>query len=138
MGTRMKPRGQEKLHGQGVSTTTAVGGVVAAVVSSVCCLGPLLLAALGVGAGATGFWAGTAEVMKALLPYRPLLIIVALVCFAVSFYLVYRKPVRRPVGACGPGGVCERPAQHHVTRWLLWTLAGLAVVFITAPYWLGL
>ncbi|MCP9469942.1 MAG: mercuric transporter MerT family protein [Nitrospira sp.] len=134
----MKPRGQEKHHSQGVSTTTAVGGVVAALVSSVCCLGPLLLAALGVGAGATGFWAGTAEVMKALLPYRPLFIVVTLVCFAVSFYLVYRKPVRRPVVACGPGGGCERPAQYHVTRWLLWTLAGLALGFITAPYWLGL
>lgn len=130
----MKTGEQEKHHGQGVSTTTAVGGVVAAVVSSVCCLGPLLLAALGVGAGATGFWAGTADVMKALLPYRPLFIVVALVCFAVSFYLVYR----RPVVTCGPGGGCERPTQHRVTRWLLWTLAGLAVVFITAPYWLGL
>lgn len=129
---------QENHHGRLVSTTTAVGGVVAAVVSSVCCLGPLLLAALGVGAGATGFWAGTAEVMKVLLPYRPLFIIVALVCFAVSFYLVYRRPVRRPVVACGSGGLCERPAQHRVTRWLFWTLAGLALVFIMAPYWLGL
>ncbi|MCP9453455.1 MAG: mercuric transporter MerT family protein [Nitrospira sp.] len=125
---------QENHYGRRVSTTTAVGGVVAAVVSSVCCLGPLLLAAVGVGAGATGFWAGTADVMKALLPYRPLFIAAAVGCFAVSFYLVYR----RPVVACGSDGVCERPAQHRVTRWLLWTLAGLALAFIMAPYWLGL
>ncbi len=130
----MEPRGQEKLQSEGVSTTTAVGGVVAALASSVCCLGPLLLATLGVGAGATGFWAEAADVMKALLPYRPLLIIVALVCFAVSFYLVYW----RPGVTCGPDRVCERPAQHRMTRWLLWTLAGLAVVLITAPSWLGL
>jgi mercuric ion transport protein len=125
---------QEKHHGRLASTTTAVGGVVAAVVWSVCCLGPLLLAALGVGAGATGFWAGTAEVMKGLLPYRPLFIIVALVCFAVSFYLVYR----RPAVWCERGGICEHQLTSRGTRQWLWTLAGLALVLMTAPYWLGL
>lgn len=101
-------------HKGRTSFMTAAGGVVAALVSSVCCLGPLLLAAVGVGVGATGFWAGTAEVMKALLPYRPLFIVVAVVSFLVSFYLVYRNPQ----GSCEAGTVCEPAAQPRM-KWVL-------------------
>lgn len=115
------------------SVATAAGGVVAALVSSVCCLGPLLLAAVGVGVGATGFWAGTAEVMKALVPYRPLFIVVAVVSFLFSFYLVYRNPQ----GSCESGKVCNVAVQPRM-KWMLWGLAGLALVLMTAPYWLGL
>jgi mercuric ion transport protein len=119
---------------KGAIAATSVSGVVAAFVASLCCIGPLVLAAIGVGVSATGFWAGTAGVMKALLPYRPLFIVVAVLCFAVSFYLVYRKPA----GACNPGTVCQPVAKTQSRRRLLWTLAVLALVFITAPYWLGL
>ncbi|MCP9440640.1 MAG: mercuric transporter MerT family protein [Nitrospira sp.] len=130
------PKGQPGDEGSRkdrASVATATGGVVAALVSSVCCLGPLLLAAVGVGVGATGFWAGTAEVMKALLPYRPLFIVVAVVSLLYSFYLVYRKPQ----GSCEAGTVCEPAAQQRM-KWVLWGLAGLALVLMTAPYWLGL
>jgi Putative silver efflux pump len=48
-----------------------VGGLVAAFFTSVCCIGPVVLAVLGVGVGTTGFLAVTAGFLKALLPYRP-------------------------------------------------------------------
>jgi mercuric ion transport protein len=112
---------------------TSVGGIITAFLASVCCIGPLVFAALGVGIGATGFWAGTAGFLKTLLSYRPWFIGTAGLCFALSFYLVYRKPV----GALKPGAVCHPGASTRFTRRLLWTLAVLALVFILSPYWLG-
>jgi mercuric ion transport protein len=93
-----------------------------------------VLAALGVGVGTTGFWAGTAGFLKTLLPYRPVFIVVAVLCFAVSFYLVYRTPA----AVCEPGEACQSGANTRSGRRLLWTLAALALVLATAPYWLGL
>jgi mercuric ion transport protein len=119
---------------EGTSTATSVSGVVAAFFASLCCIGPLLLAALGVGVGATGFWAGAAGFLKALLPYRPWFIGAAGFCFAISFYLVYRKPA----GDCESDAVCQPGANARFMQRLLWTLVALALVFITAPYWLGL
>lgn len=110
--------------------TRAIGGLVAAFFASLCCIGPLVLAALGVGVGATGFWADTAGALKGILPYRPLFIGLTVVLLGVSFYLAYWKP--RPV--CGPGTVCA----PSVNRTLLWLAATLAIVLVLAPYWLGL
>jgi mercuric ion transport protein len=119
---------------KGTITATSVSGVVAAFLASLCCIGPLVLVALGAGVGATGFWAGTAGFLKALLPYRPWFIGTAGLCFAASFYLVYRKPA----DVCESGAPCQPEVPMRFMRRLLWLLAILALVFITAPYWLGL
>jgi len=116
------------------TTATSAGGLLAALLASVCCIGPVVFAALGVGVGATEFLAGTAGVLKALLPYRPWFIGLAVLCFAISFYLVYR----RPRGACVPGTICELTGSTRFTGRLLWVLAAFALVLILAPYWLGL
>jgi mercuric ion transport protein len=110
----------------------SAGGLVASFLASICCIGPLVFAALGVGVGATGFLAGTAGVLKALLPYRPLFIGLTALLLGVSLYLAYRKP--RAIGAA-----CEAcipaPASRR-NRLLLWIIASLAVTLIFAPYWL--
>lgn len=115
--------------------TTMVGGLVTAFFASLCCIGPLVLAALGVGVGATGFWADTAGALKGILPYRPIFIGLTLVLLGISFYLAYRKPKS---AACVPGEVCAPGAMSEANRTLLWVLAVLAVVLILVPYWLGL
>lgn len=120
--------------GNAATTATSVGGLVAAVLASVCCLGPLALAAFGVGVGVTGFWASTGGFLKALLPYRPWFIGFAGLCFAISFYLVYLRADR----ACTPDETCQRGASNGFTRRLLWALAVLALGLVLAPYWLGL
>jgi len=114
--------------------TTAIGGLVAAFFASICCIGPLVFAALGVGVGATGFLAGTAGFLKAFLPYRPVFIGLTLLLLGVSFYLAYRK--REP--SCTPGTVCTTDAKPGVRRTLLWAIAVVAVALVLAPYWLGL
>jgi mercuric ion transport protein len=113
-------------------TASATGGLTAAFLASVCCIGPVVFAALGVGVGATGFLAGTAGVLKALLPYRPLFIGLTALLLGVSLYLAYRKP--RIIGAA-----CEASnsaSGSRLNRLVLWIIAGLAVTLIFAPYWL--
>jgi mercuric ion transport protein len=115
-------------------TAASTGGLIAAVFASLCCIGPVVFAALGVAVGATGFLADTAGVLRGLLLYRPLFLGLAALCFGISFYLAYRAPC----GICAPGSVCPPAASTRFTRRLLWTLAVLAVALISAPYWLGL
>jgi mercuric ion transport protein len=115
-------------------TAASAGGLITALLASVCCIGPILFAALGIGAGVTGLWASMAGFLKTLLPYRPWFIGLTALCFGISFSLAYRAPR----GLCAPGSVCPPAASTWFTRRLLWTLAVLAVALISAPYWLGL
>lgn len=114
------------------ATASTAGGLLTAFLASICCIGPVAFAALGVGVGATGFLANTAGVLKALLPYRPLFIGLTMILLGISIYLAYRKPMVGDVScqACVPAsGV--RP-----NRWLLWIITSLAVALMLAPYWL--
>lgn len=111
-----------------------IGGLVAAFFASICCIGPLVFAALGVGVGATGFLAGTAGFLKAFLSYRPVFLGLTLLLLGVSFYLAYRK--REP--SCASGAMCATDAKPGVRRTLLWAIAAVATALVLAPYWLGL
>lgn len=117
-----------------VMTATSAGGLVTALLASICCIGPLIFAALGVGVGATGFLAGTAGFLKALLPYRPWLIGLTVLLLGAGFYLAYRRPER----ACAPGTTCAGTGGTRPSRTRLWIIATLAIVLVLAPYWLGL
>lgn len=119
----------------GASKATGVtwaGALLASLLASLCCIGPLVFAALGVGVGATGFLAGTAGALKVLLPYRPAFIGLALVLLGVSFYLAYRRP--RTVRASCQG--CVPASGFRLNRLLLWIIAVFVVALILAPYWL--
>ena len=74
----------------------ATGGV-AAILASTCCLGPLVLVALGF----SGAWIGNLTVLE---PYRPIFIGTAL----VALFFAYRR-IFHPVQACKPGEVCAVP-----------------------------
>ncbi|MDF0667641.1 MAG: mercuric transporter MerT family protein [Nitrospira sp.] len=113
----------------------SIGGLSAALLASVCCIGPLVFAALGVGVGATGFWAGTAGVLKGLLPYRPAFIGLTMLLLSIGFYLAYRKP---ETARCATGEVCAQGSPKSRNRTWLWIMASLALALVLAPYWLGL
>lgn len=113
---------------------TSIGGLVAAFFSSICCIGPLVLAALGVGVGATGALAGTAGFLKALLPYRLVFVGLTLLLLGISFYHAYRKPS----SVCMIEAGCVARSVSGLNRKLLWMIAALALVLILAPYWLAL
>lgn len=92
----------------------AVGSTVAAFVASLCCLGPLVLGGVGLGA----------VLVATFTPLRPYFLGVSVALLGLGFYFVYRKP--KAAEAC-EGEVCaiDSPAR----RWakpILW-LATLAV-----------
>ena len=115
-------------------TATSMGGLVAAFLASMCCIGPSAFAALGVGVGATGFLASAAGTLKALLPYRPFFIGLTTLLFGVAFYLSYQKSK----SACAPGATCAPASVRSQHRTVLWVITALALALILAPYWLGL
>lgn len=116
-------------------TILSVSGLSAALLASICCIGPLVFAALGVGVGTTGSLAGTAGVLKGLLPYRPAFIGLTILLLGIGFYLAYWKS---DSARCAPGKVCAQGNPRCRNRTWLWIMASLALVLVLAPYWLGL
>lgn len=105
-------------------TALAVGGL-AAILASACCLGPLVLLALGV----SGAWIGN---LTALERYRPIFFGVAF----VALYFAHRRIYRR-AEECAPGEICAVPAARESSKLLFWivvALLGTALVFpLVAP-----
>lgn len=99
------------------------GSLVAGLLASACCIGPLILGAVGLGS--LGFAA-------ALAPYRPWLLGLTAVLLGIGFYFAYRP---LPAAACAPDGACSVPANRRNQRILLWTVTVLAVGLATYPYW---
>ena len=74
-----------------------IAGILSAVGASICCVGPLVLLALGV----SGAWIGS---LTALEPYRPVFIGLTLLFLGLAFYRLY---LVRP--ACSPESACANP-----------------------------
>ena len=68
-------------------------GILAAIGASVCCVGPLVLLALGI----SGAWIGN---LTALEPYRPIFIGLTLLFLGLAFRRLYLVP---PVAVVSPG-----------------------------------
>ena len=98
-----------------------VGGV-AAVLASTCCLGPLLLVALGL----SGAWIGN---LTRLEPYRPFFIVAALIALFFAGQRIFR-----PVQACGPGEVCAVPRTRQIYKILFVTVSLLVLIALVFPY----
>ncbi len=103
-----------------------LAGGVAAILASTCCLGPLLLVALGF----SGAWIGNLTVLE---PYRPIFIGVGL----LALFFAYRR-IFRPVRACNPGELCAVPQVKKAYKVIFWTVATLVVIAIAFPYILPL
>jgi mercuric ion transport protein len=91
-----------------------------AVAASICCVGPLALAVLGLGGGAF---------LLPLAPYRPYLLGASTLLLGAAYYLTYR---RRPVEDCVPGSACARPSIRRgqkVALWIVTILVALAIAF---------
>ncbi|OQW32407.1 MAG: hypothetical protein A4E20_13830 [Nitrospira sp. SG-bin2] len=129
-----EPTSQSKPPSTSV-TIFSIGGLSTAVLASVCCIGPLVFVALGVGVGATGFWAGTAEFLKGLLPFRPAFTGLTILLLSIGFYLAYRKSESM---RCALGEGCAEGNPNARNRTWLWIMASLALILVLAPYWLGL
>ncbi len=99
-----------------------IGGVIAAVAASVCCVGPLVLVLLGIG----GAWAANLAVLE---PFRPYSL-----GAAVIFLFFAWKKIYRPITACTPGSACAAPHANHLYKLLFWLVAALIALAIVFPY----
>lgn len=104
------------------SATAATGGVLAAVGSALCCVGPLVAVVLGVsGAG----FASTFE------PLRPFFLVGAAASLTWGWVTVKREDR----WACEPGRPCASPvARRRMKRWLMIATI-LVIVLATFPAW---
>ncbi len=100
-----------------------VGAVATAVGASVCCLGPLLLLAVGVG----GAWIGNLTAMER---YRSYWMTATLVFLGLAFFRVYRK---RNEVACTPGSACSSVAGRR-NKIVLWIVTALVLGLLALPY----
>jgi mercuric ion transport protein len=99
-----------------------VGSILAAIGASICCVGPLVLLALGV----SGAWIGS---LTALEPYRPIFIGLTLLFLGLAFYRLY---LARPV--CTPGSACANPRMLKRQRLTFWIVAVLVLGLIAVPW----
>src|SRR4029077_4090000 len=97
-------------------------GILAAVGASICCVGPLVLLALGV----SGAWIGS---LTALEPYRPFFIGLALLFLAFAFHRLYFA--RR---SCNPGSACANPRTLKHQRLAFWIVTVLVLGIISVPW----
>lgn len=117
---------------------TGMGGVAAAFLASLCCVGPLLFVSLGVGAGL----AGTFE------PLRPVFGILMVAFLAVGFWTVYGgRAARSSRGERGgivsdasntcdmPAAACMAPARRGRDVALLWSATVFSIVIWSFPTW---
>ncbi|MFQ5938977.1 MAG: mercuric transporter MerT family protein [Alphaproteobacteria bacterium] len=102
----------------------SVGGVFAALAVSACCLGPLVLFAVGV----TGAWVSN---LAALMPYQPLFAVLTFALVGAGFYRVYRK---RKVQGCEGAETCPTPAANRFNKAALWGAAVLVAAGLAARY----
>ena len=103
----------------------AAGGL-AAILASTCCLGPLVLVALGV----SGAWIGNLTLLE---PYRPVFIGAAL----VALFFAGRR-IFRPAAACRPGEVCAIPQVRAAYKLIFWIVVALVLIALGFPYVLPL
>ena len=101
-------------------------GGLAALLASTCCLGPLVLVALGF----SGAWIGNLTAME---PYRPIFLGAALVAMFFAWRRIYR-----PVKNCKPGEVCAMPQVRTTYKLIFWVVVALIVVALGFPYVLPL
>lgn len=101
---------------------TLIAGTLAAIGASVCCVGPLLLLALGVG----GAWVGKLTAME---PYRPIFIGLTLLFLGLAFRRLHRAP-----RVCSAGMPCAAPQTLRRQRLRFWSVAVLLLGLLAAPW----
>lgn len=105
-----------------VSSGALAAGGIAAILASTCCLGPLILVALGF----SGAWIGNLTVLE---PYRPLFIGAALILLFVAWGRIFR-----PARDCKPGEVCAMPKVRTAYKMIFWIVTVLVFIALIFPY----
>ena len=113
-----------RANSDAVSKATLTGGLIAAILASVCCVGPLVLVMIGV----SGAWISNLTLLE---PYRLVFAGVALVFMGLAWRRIYRAPAS---AACEPGTLCALPQTNRVYRVMFWVVSALVLLALVFPY----
>lgn len=97
------------------------GGIIASVIASLCCVGPLILTILGVS--------GAAALTKFEVIRMPMILLV-IVLFSIAGVALYRERKH-----CEPGSICADPNKFKKMIILYWFGLVIALLGITSPQW---
>jgi len=103
--------------------SSTVAATLAAIGASLCCIGPLVLIALGIG----GAWV---SYLTALEPYRPIFVGITLIFLFLAFRKLYIIPRQ-----CAPEDACAIPTVLRNQRIIFWIVTVLLVALLTFPYY---
>jgi mercuric ion transport protein len=103
----VKPELLPERPGQGVRLL-ALGGLIAALAASSCCILPVALFSLGI----SGAWIST---FTQLAPYKPIFVVATLGFVGSGYWLVHRASKR----ACVGGQACAQPLSNRVVKSVL-------------------
>lgn len=102
--------------------SSLIASVLAAIGASVCCVGPLVLLALGIG----GSWVGSLTAME---PYRPFFIGMTLLFLGLAFRKLDLVPQ-----VCTPGTPCADPRTRQRQRLTFWIVTVLLLGLLAVPW----
>jgi len=114
----------EKTIGKDPARWGLIGALIGAIGASVCCLGPLLLLALGI----SGAWISNLAAFDA---YRPIFSLITLGFLGFAFYKVYHKPKE---AECAEGSYCANPKADKRNKIILWIVTAFIMVLLVFPY----
>src|SRR5260370_41932696 len=107
------------MKAQGV---TFAGSVIGGFLASLCCIGPLVFALLGISGAA---FAQRFE------PLRPYLLVATYGLLAGAFYSTYR-PAK---AECVPGEACEMPRANRAGKVMLWIAVAVVLLSTAFPWY---
>lgn len=99
---------------------TNSGSIIAGILASACCIGPLLASIFSIGGLA---FATTLE------PYRPYFIGITVLFLAGGFYFAYRPETED----CGIDGTCTAPQSRRTQRLILWIVTIFTAILLAFP-----
>lgn len=109
------------------SFAASVSSIISAFIASICCVGPLVFALLGIG--------GAGLLLK-LAPYRPYFTVMTFALLGAGFYFTYRRPkvAAGATAAQAPECACPAPRASRAGRIMLWAATVFVAAFLGFPY----
>jgi len=103
-----------------------ITAIIAGIVASLCCVGPLVLLLLGIGSA----WISTLTVFA---PWRPVAIVITLLFLGLAFWQLYLRP-----RSCALGEACAVPSKLRLQRVIFWIVAIILFLLLTIPWYASL
>ena len=102
---------------------TLLGGLFTALLSTVCCIVPLLLLMLGIG----GSWMSN---LTALEPYKPFIIAISISLLGFAYWQIFLKKE-----CCEEGKICALPENKFKYKIIFWVASLIILSSASISYW---